>query len=155
MTTPLAKPPSLPPLTPRPSGHPGYSTTLARVEQSVSVARLAVCRSLECWGIGNETRETAVTIVSELFTNAVVHGTGTSARLIIERPADDQVYVAVVDRAADRLPTLRAPSDWGDGGRGLILVDAMADRWGYDRLGSPRRYWGKCVWAQLLIKAEQ
>ncbi|MEH0518020.1 ATP-binding protein [Streptomyces stelliscabiei] len=155
MTTTLAGPISLPPLIPRPSGHPGYSTTLARVEESVAVARLAVCRSLECWGIGDETRETAVAIVSELFTNAVVHSTGTGARVIIERPADDQVYIAVVDRAAGRLPTLRAPSDWEDGGRGLMLVDAMADWWGCDRLGPPRRCWGKRVWAQLLIKAEQ
>ncbi|MFF3765036.1 ATP-binding protein [Streptomyces sp. NPDC001922] len=145
MTTP-ARPPLL---TPRPSGHPGYTTTLTRVEESVAVARLAVRRSLECWGIGEETRETAATIVSELFTNALVHGTGTGARVIIERPADDQVYVAVVDRAAYRLPELRVPSDREDGGRGLMLVDALADRWGYDRLGPPRRYWGKRVWAQL------
>ncbi|MEV6588157.1 ATP-binding protein [Streptomyces acidicola] len=153
MATTLAGPPSLPPLTPHASGHPGYSTTLARVEESVAVARLAACRSLECWGIGDETRETAVTIVSELFTNAVVHGTGSGARVIIERPADDLVYIAVVDRAARCLPTLRAPSDWEDSGRGLMLVDAMADRWGCDRLGSPRRYWGKRVWAQLRVIA--
>jgi serine/threonine-protein kinase RsbW len=151
MTTTMARRPTIPPLTPRPSGHPGYSTVLARVEESVAVARLATGTSLECWRIGGETREAAVTIVSELCTNAVRHGTGTGVRVIIERPADDRVYLGVVDRAAYLLPALRAPSGWDDGGRGLLLVDALADRWGYDRLGPRRRYWGKRVWAELLV----
>lgn len=30
-----------------------------------------------------------------------------------------------------------------------MVVDAMADRWGCDRLGPPRRFWGKRVWAEL------
>jgi hypothetical protein len=54
-----------------------------------------------------------------------------------------------VDREPARLPILSQAADDDESGRGLLLVDAVADRWGYDLQGSGRRPWGKEVWAEL------
>lgn len=86
--------------------------------------------------------------MSELVTNAVLHASGPSLRIIVERPADDRVRLAVVDREPNRTPQLRAPGPDDATGRGLLLVDNAADRWGYEVLGPHVRPWGKRVWAE-------
>lgn len=148
--TTMDRPPTL---LPRSCGHPGYSTVLERREESAAVARMATQTTMECWAIPDEATAAAVVITSELMANAVRHGAGTMVRLIFERPADDRLYVAVVDCAAYRLPQMYAPEDENDEhGRGLVLVEALADQWGYDRLGPARKFWGKRVWAVLEVK---
>ncbi|WP_274565102.1 ATP-binding protein [Streptomyces spiramyceticus] len=149
MTTTAVRP-APPTLTPRPCGHPGYTTVLERREESASVARMATQTTMECWAIPDEATAAAVVIVSELMANAVRHGSGPMVRLIFERPADDRVYVALVDRAAYRLPEMRAPEDEDEEhGRGLVLVESLAHSWGFDRLGDRQKFWGKRVWAVL------
>lgn len=61
----------------------------------------------------------------------------------------------MADRAPSRLPVLGPADDDDESGRGLLLVDAVADRWGCDLRGSDRRPWGKEVWAELLIKGDE
>lgn len=146
--TMTARPPTFPTAL-RTTGNPRYSTTLERVPESAAIARLAVRTTLECWGISGETCEAATVVLSELVTNAVIHGEGASVLVVIERIPDDRVYLAVVDRDAYKLPVLKAPSTEEDSGRGLLLVEALSDRCGYDRLGTPRNFWGKRCWAEL------
>jgi anti-sigma regulatory factor (Ser/Thr protein kinase) len=81
----------------------------------------------------------AVLLVSELVTNAVRHaGSPLTVAVSIGRAA---VRVEVRDRSP-RLPALReqhkAEDEWG---RGLVLVDALANRWGAERLPSGKRVW--------------
>jgi hypothetical protein len=59
---------------------------------------------------------------------------------------DGVVRVEVADGRTERLPVLREPD--GEGGRGLVLVAALAERWGVEpRIGMAH----KVVWAELLV----
>lgn len=67
-------------------------------------------------------------LTSELVTNAVIHGTG---KVTLHGAIDkDRVLVEVVDEGHGFERTLRK-RDFDDiGGRGLMIVDAEASRWG-------------------------
>lgn len=94
-------------------------------------------------GVDEPLAETLVLLVSELVTNAVVH-TGASAWLRVGRPADaptpGTVRVEVLDRSA-RPPHPRRAAEADTGGRGLELVDCLADRWGWQADGAGKRIW--------------
>ncbi|MFF0586160.1 ATP-binding protein [Streptomyces sp. NPDC003781] len=90
--------------------------------------------------------ETLVLLVSELVTNAVVH-TGRSAVLRLVLPgavageAEEATVRLEVDDASDRAPVPRCAGGEATGGRGLALVDGLADRWGWSREGTGKRIW--------------
>lgn len=136
-------------ITPRASGFPGYSETMPRMPERASKARSLTRVALFAWHM-NEAEDSAALLVSELFTNAVRHARGASVRVIVNRPAEDRVYLAVVDRAPHRLPELREAGPDDVGGRGLALVEDLAHRWGYDRLGGLCP-WGKRVWVEMKV----
>jgi len=69
--------------------------------------------------------------LSEIFTNAVRHGRGDSCDVVV-RLSPDAVRVEVrADGEAFAVPT-EPPEAMAAGGRGLMLVDAVSDRWGVD-----------------------
>ncbi|WP_226026628.1 ATP-binding protein [Streptomyces hyderabadensis] len=90
--------------------------------------------------------ETLVLLVSELVTNAVVH-TGRSAVLRLVLPGavagetEEATVRLEVDDASDRAPVPRCAGGEATGGRGLALVDGLADRWGWSREGTGKRIW--------------
>ncbi|WP_030186135.1 ATP-binding protein [Streptomyces violaceorubidus] len=90
--------------------------------------------------------ETLVLLVSELVTNAVVH-TGRSAvlRLVLPGAVTEEGGKATVrlevEDASDRAPVPRCAGGEATGGRGLALVDGLADRWGWSREGTGKRIW--------------
>ncbi|MFJ6657694.1 ATP-binding protein [Streptomyces sp. NPDC091377] len=88
--------------------------------------------------------ETLVLLVSELVTNAVVH-TGRTAVLRLSLPcgaaADSATVRLEVADSSDRAPVPRHPDGEQTGGRGLALVDGLADRWGWSREGAGKRIW--------------
>ena len=91
-------------------------------------------------GVSSHTQEAAEIIVSELATNAVTHAaTPFTVRLIV----GGTVRVEVCDGNKDP-PVLRRPSSLETGGRGLVIVDGFADRWGTYPVGG-----GKVVWAEV------
>ncbi|MFF3909338.1 ATP-binding protein [Streptomyces sp. NPDC001848] len=92
--------------------------------------------------------ETLILLVSELVTNAVVH-TGCPAvlRLLLTGACADPsgapagtVRLEVADASA-RPPQPRHAGGEETGGRGLELVDGLADRWGWDAEGAGKRIW--------------
>ncbi|MDN0194073.1 ATP-binding protein [Streptomyces sp. S.PNR 29] len=87
--------------------------------------------------------ETLILLVSELVTNAVVH-TGCPAVLRLSLPGtvteEATVRLEVAD-TSDRAPVPRCAGDDATGGRGLALVDGLADRWGWSRDGAGKRIW--------------
>ncbi|MDQ8704615.1 ATP-binding protein [Streptomyces sp. LHD-70] len=88
--------------------------------------------------------ETLVLLISELVTNAVVH-TGCPAvlRLLLPRlpeSAPATVRVEVTD-ASTRPPRPRQAEGDDTNGRGLALVDGLADRWGWQSDGAGKRIW--------------
>ncbi len=82
-------------------------------------------------------------IVSELVANTVDHTRCRLIRVTIRRLTNGAVRISVADKCRVT-PELGRPDDDQEGGRGLLLVDAMSWRWGYDR-----KPWGKVVWAEL------
>lgn len=112
--------------------------------------RLASCR-MDAWGWGRGTpaHDTVELIVAELAANAVTHGRvpgrDTELRLTADRD-DGLVRVEVSDTRGERRPHAGSGDPGADGGRGLLLVAALADTWGVvERVGGP----GKTVWAAV------
>lgn len=113
------------------------------------LARRLVANRMDVWGFAydSEVNEDVSLVVAELAANAVRHGSvrGRSfrVRLVLR---DAVVRVEVADGRTERLPVLREPD--GEGGRGLVLVAALAERWGVEtRIGMAH----KVVWAELLV----
>ena len=104
------------------------------------MARSFVARTLDAWG-HPELADTAELLTSELVTNVVRHGH--TDMLLALRLDDDRVLVEVADESADDV-TPRQPTADDVSGRGLYLVDSLAQRWGVSRR-SP----GKTVWFEL------
>lgn len=130
--------------------YPSYSETMTRTPETAPEARRLARAAVRAWGM-EDAGDGAALLLTELFANAVRHARGNRVRVIITRPDDDRVYVAVVDREPRRLPELREAKPEDIGGRGLALVEEMADRWGYDLMGGGRRPWGKRVWAEMKV----
>jgi anti-sigma regulatory factor (Ser/Thr protein kinase) len=88
----------------------------------------------------------ATQIVAELAANASTHGrvTGRDFRLTLYVVAGT-LRIEVSDTRGDRLPRLQQADPSGESGRGLLLVDALADRWGVTPGPRPR----KTVWAEV------
>ena len=119
--------------------------------RSASVARRVTRNTLLSWGLTTLAAD-AETIVGELAANAVTHGaalecgSGLSAEppdLRLLRRAGE-VICAVLDTSG-ALPVLRPPGAAHEAGRGLRMVDALSDVWGW----SPVPGRGKAVWAIL------
>jgi anti-sigma regulatory factor (Ser/Thr protein kinase) len=87
--------------------------------------------------------ETLILLVSELVTNAVVH-TGRPAVLRLSLPgtaADPATVRLEVADSSGCAPVPRCADGDATGGRGLALVDGLADRWGWSPEGGGKRVW--------------
>jgi anti-sigma regulatory factor (Ser/Thr protein kinase) len=91
---------------------------------------------------------TATLIVSELITNAVTHTRCRLARVTITLIGDGAVRIVVADTSKS-VPIMASPASDAGSGRGLLLVDALSDCWGYRLHRS-----GKVVWAELGNKTD-
>ena len=80
-------------------------------------------------------------LVSEVATNAVVHGSGEVQVQVTLRGRAVRVEVA---DDSPRMPEPRVADPMAEGGRGLALVQSLADDWGVQRQGT-----GKAVWFEL------
>ena len=80
-------------------------------------------------------------MVSELVTNAVVHG-ATPIRIELEH--DDNIVRAAVTDGGAELPVLRTAQASATHGRGLKIVSSLADDWGIVEDET-----GKLVWFSL------
>lgn len=111
---------------------------LAPTARSAAIARAAVDRALGSVG-EQHLADIAVLLTSELVTNAVLHA---RSPIVLRMRRDDVtgVLVEVVDRST-AAPVTRSFSDEATTGRGLLLVDAMADEWGSFVDGSSKTVW--------------
>ncbi|MFI7383847.1 ATP-binding protein [Streptomyces sp. NPDC049813] len=122
-----------------------FTRLLGRADlRAVPETRRALRELLRHWG-GPGKSETAELLMSELVTNALVH-TDRDAELTATL-GPHGLRVEVRD-GAERQPTLRVPiADDGTNGRGLLLVQSLADAWGVAVAGAGRS--GKVVWFEL------
>ncbi|MFJ6798936.1 ATP-binding protein [Streptomyces sp. NPDC091268] len=116
---------------------------LAATPLGARQARRLAVEQLDAWGLPSEG---PALIVAELAANAVTHGRvpGRDFRIGLAL-VDGVLRIEVADTRGDRVPGIRDSVPGAESGRGLVLVDALADRWGVDR-GLPP---GKSVWAEL------
>lgn len=116
-------------------------------------ARRLSARWMEEWGHppASDASHAVALVVGELAANAVQHGRVPGRdfhlRLVLDTRAG-LVRIEVADAAGGKRPPVAPPSACPDGesGRGLFLVDALAERWGW----VPRRAVGKIVWAEVV-----
>jgi hypothetical protein len=111
-------------------------------------ARAFVMATLFLWGRPAAVPDVQL-IASELVTNAVSHAHGTVG-VCLELDTD-VLRISISDHAPDELPALQPPQahDGRAGGRGLEIVDTIAQDWGYT---NTRR--SKTVWAELVLPVE-
>ncbi|MEH0546658.1 ATP-binding protein [Streptomyces sp. B21-105] len=124
-----------------------FSLRLSPTPRGARLARLLTVEQLRFWGVPVDP---AGQIVAELATNAATHGRvrGRDFRLTVYVIAHT-LRIEVTDTAGERPPRLPHPGPDGDSesGRGLLLVEALADRWGWAPELRPR----KTVWAELVL----
>ncbi|MGP3775411.1 ATP-binding protein [Streptomyces sp. SDT5-1] len=105
----------------------------------VSHARRITAAFLAFWQVPERLAEDIVLIVSELVANAINHGASASpapghVSLRLQLP-DDEIRIEVID--SNPAPaTMQSPSDEEESGRGLLLVSALADKWGVTEDGT-------------------
>jgi hypothetical protein len=91
-----------------------------------------------------DTLHNALLVVSELVSNAVAHA-GTEISVGISLKEHGVVRIEVSD-GRTWPPRPRAVTPDSVGGRGLLLVEALSDRWGVET-----RAEGKTVWAEIAV----
>jgi anti-sigma regulatory factor (Ser/Thr protein kinase) len=105
---------------------------------SLREGRRFVARTLRDWQVEESRIEPVLLVANELVANAIVHAR--SAPVLSLEVSGDDLLVRVSDDSRVA-PVPQTPSVDGSGGRGLILVEALSDRWGIDTAGR-----GKSVW---------
>lgn len=117
--------------------------------RSAKHARALLRLQLTDWKITGEVADTAELLLSELVTNSIRHARTPPGREIGVRLAmyDGRLRVEIAD-ASDRRPQPREAAPEDEGGRGLALVQSLAERWGC----CPRLHGiGKATWAELSL----
>ncbi len=119
--------------------------TIAQAEpERISVGRQLVRELLHDWSDAEQV-DSAVLMVSEMATNVLVHTDG-DALMVAEvsgERGERRLRVEVAD-ASDELPHKRRPGEMASSGRGLVLMEMLADAWGVDPRGE-----GKSIWFEL------
>ncbi|MFF2354797.1 ATP-binding protein [Kitasatospora sp. NPDC058115] len=139
---------------PEPRAH---TALLTATPKGAAIGRRIARQQLTAWELNSlwpEAFHHALIIVAELAANASTHGRmpgrGFELRLSLttaRRARTTVLRIEVSDCRGDRrpvLPSAACPMD-SQSGRGLTLVDALADRWGT----LPRDPSAKTVWAEL------
>lgn len=121
-----------------------FTVLLSPTRRGARLARLLATAQLLAWG---HPSEPATQIVAELAANAVLHGRvpGRDFRLGLLVRRDGVLRIEVTDTRGERLPQAAAAPGDAETGRGLLIVGALADRWGVDLGPVPR----KTVWAEI------
>ncbi|MCV2462105.1 ATP-binding protein [Streptomyces sp. ICN988] len=122
-----------------------------RERRSVPAARAFARETLADWGVRGRADD-VVLCVSELATNALLHGVPPGRGFLLRLwllPCGDGVRVEVHD-SGDGVPAVPLESGRSDeGGRGLLLVSELADKWGVTE-----REPGKVVWFECCVPAD-
>lgn len=115
-------------------------TRLERDPRSSAAARRFVGEALRTWEC-EDLLDTVNLLVSELVTNSVLHANSAPDVAVLLKP--DTVRIEVTDDSGD-LPAVKGPSEEETSGRGLALVESLAEAWGVELSGG-----GKTVWFEV------
>ncbi|PWS44838.1 hypothetical protein DKT74_10680 [Streptomyces sp. ZEA17I] len=125
-----------------------FTVLLSPTHRGARLARLLAVAHLDAWGLPSEA---AAHIVAELAANASTHGRvrGRDFQLSLT-VREKTLRIEVTDTRGDSVPpgpgAVKAPEDDGaENGRGMLIVEALADHWGIAPGPVPR----KTVWAEI------
>ncbi|MFE2476556.1 ATP-binding protein [Streptomyces sp. NPDC059389] len=118
-----------------------FHVQLSATPRGARLGRMLAIEQLRSWGMPFEVPGQ---IIAELSSNAITHGRvpGRDFKMSLT-VTPETLLIEVTDTRGDRLPEIR------DTGRGLVLVEALADRWGVREGPVP----SKVVWAELSLTA--
>ncbi|WP_019068544.1 SpoIIE family protein phosphatase [Streptomyces hokutonensis] len=108
----------------------------------VAPIRKQVVEQLDTWNL-SEAGFTAELVVSELVTNAIRYGAHPIRLRLIH---DAATLICEVSDTNHTAPHLRRAKTWDEGGRGLLLVAQLTQRWGSRHTAD-----GKTIWAELSL----
>jgi anti-sigma regulatory factor (Ser/Thr protein kinase) len=119
--------------------------TLEPTNQAPAQARSFLAEVFHQWAIKDD--HAGQVIVSELVTNAVLHGAGLITVRVLRQGAGDPPTIEVSDQGQGK-PCVRHPT-WDEGsGRGILTVERLSRAWGTRRISGG----GKVVWAALAVE---
>ncbi|WP_327134398.1 SpoIIE family protein phosphatase [Streptomyces sp. NBC_01343] len=113
--------------------------------EALVAARHMIGAAVRAWGARERADEIEL-VADELIVNALMHTDGPAiVTLRVLTGPQRRLRVEVADRSS-ALPRRREAGESGVSGRGLMLVDRLADVWGVEPRGS-----GKCVWCEFVM----
>ena len=113
--------------------------------EALRSARHMVRAAVRAWGARERADEIELA-ADEMITNALMHTDGGAIVTVrVLSGPQRRLRVEVEDRSS-ALPRRRDAGESGVSGRGLLLVDRLADAWGVESRGS-----GKCVWCEFTV----
>ncbi|ROQ99470.1 serine phosphatase RsbU (regulator of sigma subunit) [Streptomyces sp. 2132.2] len=111
-----------------------------------AMARHLIRAAVAAWGAADRADEIELA-ADELMTNALVHTDG-GGHLNVRLTPEGRIRIEVEDTSS-ALPRRREAGDWAVSGRGLLLVDQLAEAWGVEPRGG-----GKSVWCEFAVPGE-
>jgi anti-sigma regulatory factor (Ser/Thr protein kinase) len=126
----LSRPSEAPPNNPPSEApiHGGWEVVADRTAARPHLLRKIARTHLELCGLADSSAmDTVPLLLTELVTNAIRHGGGEAGVEVDFRHG--QIRIAVTDGGTG-IPELRPPDIESESGRGLFLVDRLADSWG-------------------------
>ncbi|WP_327665275.1 SpoIIE family protein phosphatase [Streptomyces sp. NBC_00498] len=117
--------------------------------EALKAARHMIRHAVRAWGAKDNADEIEL-VADEMITNALMHTEGPAiVTLRVLTGADRRLRVDVEDTSS-ALPRRREAGEDGVSGRGLFLVDQLADVWGVEARGG-----GKCVWCEFVVPTRE
>jgi anti-sigma regulatory factor (Ser/Thr protein kinase) len=123
--------------------HSTWRFELRADPSEVRRARVAVAGFAGRRQLDDRFTDVLVLVTSELVSNAVRHAAHAVTVQLVEH--DDRFTVLVADDGPGT-PVRADPDPGAESGRGLVIVDGLATRW-----GTRPTVTGKTVWADLLV----
>ncbi|MCX5229383.1 ATP-binding protein [Streptomyces sp. NBC_00233] len=110
-----------------------FTQRFSSTPRGARLARRLSLHQLDRWNVpyGSEVSDAVGLLVAELAANAVTHGRvpGRDFELVLTCAPGLRLRIDVSDTRGERRPASVAPGPLDEGGRGLLLVDALATRW--------------------------
>ncbi|WP_327433844.1 SpoIIE family protein phosphatase [Streptomyces sp. NBC_01236] len=113
--------------------------------EALTEARHMIRAAVRAWGARERSDEIEL-VADELITNALMHTEGSAIVTLRVLAGPDRRLRAEIEDSSSALPRRREAGESGVSGRGLLLVDRLADVWGVEARGG-----GKCVWCEFIV----
>ncbi|MEU9365068.1 SpoIIE family protein phosphatase [Streptomyces avermitilis] len=114
--------------------------------EALTEARHMIRAAVRAWGARERADEIEL-VADELITNALMHTEGSAIVTLRVLTGPDHRLRVEVEDSSSALPRRREAGESEVSGRGLLLVDRLADVWGVEARGS-----GKCVWCEFIVR---